>query len=204
MSRTARCPASSTGSSTCRASRSSQLARTQVLSVFTSFLMAPAGLAHPSEDRAATSRWPGDRDPGMSRDNSAPDKCAQTCKHGTSKHRASSAGQVSEGALVSEYEESAGPDETVPGPNTKEPDPDPPRSRRAGATRAAGTVAGALTSRTAGWIVAAALGGSLVTLAVDNGTSQPTAGPIAIRNADRTAPAPALAPGGAGRSPQRR
>jgi hypothetical protein len=92
---------------------------------------------------------------------------------------------------VSEYEESAGPDETVPGPNTKGPDPDPPRSRRAGATRAAGTVAGALTSRTAGWIVAAALGGSLVTLAVDNGTSQPTAGPIAIRNAGRTAPAPA-------------
>ena len=92
---------------------------------------------------------------------------------------------------MSEYEESAGPDETVPGQNNKGPDPDPPRSRRAGATRAAGTAAAALTSRTSGWIVAAALAGSLVTLAVDHGTSQPTAGPIAIRNAGRTAPAPA-------------
>jgi len=100
------------------------------------------------------------------------------------------AGQVSEGALVSEYEESAGQDQTVPGQTSKGPDQEPPRSRRAGASKAAGTVAGALTSRTAGWMVAAALAGSLVTLGVDHSTAQPTAGSVTIRNAGRVAAAP--------------
>ena len=91
---------------------------------------------------------------------------------------------------MNEYEESAGPDQTMPGGNNQGPDAGPPSSRRAGASKAAGAVAGAVTSRTAGWMVAAALAGSLVTLAVDHNTSQPGARSITIRNAGRAAQAP--------------
>jgi hypothetical protein len=105
-------------------------------------------------------------------------------------HLSAHAAPVSEDARVSEYEESAGQDQNVPGATSAEPDPEPPRSRQVGASRAAAAVAGAVTSRTAGWMVAAALAGSLVTLAVDHGASQPTAGQITIRNAGRVSAAP--------------
>jgi len=71
-----------------------------------------------------------------------------------------------------------------------DPDPEPARSRRAGAPSAAGAVAAAVTSRTAGWMVAAALAGSLATLGVVHGTSQPAAGQVTIKNAGRVAVAP--------------
>ncbi|HEX5190494.1 MAG TPA: hypothetical protein VFW16_13185 [Streptosporangiaceae bacterium] len=85
---------------------------------------------------------------------------------------------------MSEHEESAGSDPTIPGQPPGQHEPDPPG--KAGTRgQAAARVVGAVTSRTAGWMVAAALAGSLVTLLADGGTSQP-AGQIAVRNVSGT------------------
>ncbi len=91
---------------------------------------------------------------------------------------------------MSEYEESAGQETPAPSGNSAGPDTEPLRPRRAGAAKTAAAVGGAVTSRTAGWMVAAALAGSLVTLGIDHGTSQPSAGSITVRNAGRVAQAP--------------
>jgi hypothetical protein len=97
---------------------------------------------------------------------------------------------LNEGALVSENEETAGRETPVPSGNSDGLDTEPLRPRRAGVAKTAAAFGGAVTSRTAGWMVAAALAGSLVTLGIDHGTSQPSAGSITVRNAGRVAQAP--------------
>jgi len=106
---------------------------------------------------------------------------------------------------VSENTESTEPGRPDPGDQPDEPDqpdhsdqPDQARSRRQSKARVARASAAAATSRTAGWIVAAALGGSLVTLLLDGSLSQPAVRQVTISNAGRAAPAPgrtAPAPG---------
>ncbi len=91
---------------------------------------------------------------------------------------------------MSEHEESAGPDATIPGQPAGHHETGPSSKARTRGQRAA-QVAGAVTSRTAGWMVAAALAGSLVTVLLDGGTSQPATGQVTLRNIGRAAPAPA-------------
>jgi hypothetical protein len=85
---------------------------------------------------------------------------------------------------VSEHEESAEPDPTIPGLPAGQHQPGPSSKAGARGQRAA-KVAGAVTSRTAGWMVAAALAGSLVTLLLDGGTSQTAGGQVAFRDVGR-------------------
>jgi hypothetical protein len=95
---------------------------------------------------------------------------------------------------VSEHEESGEPDPTIPGEQAGQHDMGP--SSTAGTRRQrAARLAGAVTSRTAGWMVAAALAGSLVTLLLDGSLSQPATGQVAFRNVGRSAQAPAQAGG---------
>ena len=91
---------------------------------------------------------------------------------------------------MSEHEESGGPDPTIPGEQAGQHGAGP--SSTAGTRRQrAARVAGAATSRTAGWMIAAALAGSLVTLLLDGSLSQPATGQVAFRNVGRSAPGPA-------------
>lgn len=108
---------------------------------------------------------------------------------------------------MSEHEESAGSDPTNPGQQAAQDDTSPSSPGTAGAAgrpsttgtsgtrgtrgQRAASVAGAVTSRTAGWMVAAALAGSLVTLLLDGGASQPASGQVAFRNVGRMAQGPA-------------
>jgi hypothetical protein len=95
---------------------------------------------------------------------------------------------------VSEHEESGGPDPTIPDERAGQHDSGP--SSTAGTRRQrAARAAGAVTSRTAGWMVAAALAGSLVTLVLDGSLSQPATGQVAFRNVGRSAQAQAPAGG---------
>lgn len=93
---------------------------------------------------------------------------------------------------MSEHEESAGSDPTIPGQPAGHHDTGPSGAASTRGQRGA-KVAGAVTSRTAGWMVAAALAGSLVTMLLDGGASQTATGQVAVRNVGRTALAP---PGG--------
>jgi len=86
---------------------------------------------------------------------------------------------------VNENSESSAQEETNPtlrGDNPVQPEPEraPTRQR----SRTARVVADAVTSRTAGWMVAAALAGALTTLALEPSTSTPAAAKlIPVRNA---------------------
>ncbi len=107
---------------------------------------------------------------------------------------------------MSEHEESAESDPTIPSeyaagsgpaqPDSAEPGSSQPESSQnsaRGRGQRAAKLAGAVTSRTAGWMVAAALAGSLTTLLLDNGTAQPTVSQVAAREAGRMAHIPGSA-----------